>query len=136
MLVGQFEHAIDAKGRVVLPAAFRKALASGGYVTRGLDCCLSVWTPEEFEREAADMQDKARRGEIDRAAVRSLAAGAAEITPDGQGRVAIPQHLREYAGLNRDVTIVGAFSSVEIWDAARWREVNQTGEAVLAGNDA
>ncbi|MBK9181213.1 MAG: division/cell wall cluster transcriptional repressor MraZ [Acidimicrobiales bacterium] len=133
MFVGTFEHALDGKGRVVLPASFRARLEHGGYVTKRLDGCLAVWTPDEFEREAQEMLEKERRGEIARNVVRSFSAGAAPIRPDAQGRIALPQNLREFAGLERDVAVIGHFTSIEIWDASRWREVDQEGEALLAG---
>lgn len=132
MFVGTFEHALDGKGRVVLPAAFRVRLEQGGYVTKRLDGCLAVWTPDEFEREATEMLEKEKRGEVPRNVVRSFSAGAAPIHPDRQGRIALPQNLREFAGLERDVVVIGHINNIEIWDATRWREIDHEGESLLA----
>lgn len=131
MFVGRFEHSLDPKGRVVLPAAFRERLAAGGYVSKALDGCLSVWTPEDFEREAKEMVEKSKSGEISRSALRALSSGAAFVKPDTQGRIAIPSELRTFAGLEHDVTVIGAFTSVELWDASRWEAVDASGDAQL-----
>jgi MraZ protein len=134
MFVGRFEHSLDAKGRLVLPASFREQLQLGGYVTKALDGGLSIWTPNEFEQEANEMVERAKRGDVERSALRSFSSGASPIQPDRQGRIAIPQNLRDYAGLDREVIVIGAITSIEIWDAARWAEIDRQGEAILAGS--
>ena len=131
MFVGRFEHTLDPKGRLVLPANFRERLAAGGYVTQGVDGCLAVWTQDEFRREAQEMVEDAKAQRIDRAALRAFSAGAAEVKPDTQGRIAIPANLRQFAGLRKDVVVIGAITSVEIWDAERWDAVNRAGEVAL-----
>jgi MraZ protein len=136
IFVGRFEHTLDPKGRVVLPAAFREHLAAGGFVTQGLDRCLSVWTHDEFEREASEMVQKMKDGRITRAAFRAFSSGASEIKPDGQGRIAIPTDLRRYAELRKDLVVIGAISSIEIWDAANWADEHTEGEAALGAPDA
>ena len=133
MFFGEYEHSLDAKGRIILPAKFRDRLEGGGFITKVLDGCLAVYTAEEFEKVATDMQEKARRGQMERNVVRSFAAGTAEVLPDRQGRVAIPATLRDFAGLEREVMVTGAINRIEIWDAARWRDVNRQGEQLLAG---
>jgi MraZ protein len=132
MFLGTFEHALDAKGRVILPAKFRERLESGAFLAKSLDGCLALYDAEEFQKVALDMQEKARRGAIERNAVRSFAAGATEATPDRQGRISIPAHLRAFAGLERDVVVTGALARVEIWDAARWRAIDSEAEQTLA----
>lgn len=133
MFVGEYQHSLDTKGRVILPAKFRDQLADGSVVTKSGsgDGCLVVYTAEEFMRVAEDARQKSRRGPRERQAARSFFAGAAEITPDKQGRVALPQHLRDYAGLERDVVVAGIFSRIEIWDAATWREREREGDLLL-----
>ena len=131
MFVGTFEHSLDDKGRVVLPAVFRGQLAQGGVVTK-LDSCLGVWTAEEFDEVARTMVERVRAGEADRDVVRSFAADAHHVTPDGQGRIMLPQRLRDFAGLQREVVVNGAFDHLEIWDTAQWSTVNRTGEEQLA----
>lgn len=125
MFLGTFEHSLDPKGRVILPAKFRDQLASGAFLSKVLDGCLALYTAEEFEKVALDMQEKARRGSIERNFVRSFAAGTTEATPDRQGRITIPPKLREFAGLERDVVVNGAIQRIEIWDAARWRQLDE-----------
>jgi MraZ protein len=131
MFLGTFEHSLDAKGRVILPARFREDLESGAFLAKSLDGCLSLYTAEEFENVAKDMQEKARRDGAARNAVRSFAAGAAEATPDRQGRISIPLHLRQFAGLERDVVITGVLSRVEIWDTAHWRAIESEANRAL-----
>ena len=133
MFFGVYEHSLDAKGRVILPSKFRDRLAGGGFITKVLDGCLAIYTAEEFEAVASDMQEKARRGQMERSVVRSFAAGTSEVEPDRQGRIPIPGHLREFAGLVDRVVITGAINRIEIWDAARWADVNRQGEELLAG---
>ena len=132
MFLGTYEHSLDAKGRVILPAKFRERLEGGAFLTRSHDGCLSLYDAEEFERVAEDMKEKARRGQDERNAVRSFAAGATEATPDKQGRITIPAHLRTFAGLERDVVVNGALTRIEIWDAARWRDIDSEAERALA----
>ena len=131
MYLGTYEHALDAKGRVILPAKFRDRLESGAFLARSIDGCLSLYDAEEFEKVAQDMQEQARRGALERNAVRSFAAGATEATPDRQGRITIPQHLRQFAELERDVVVTGALTRIEIWNAAKWREINEEAERSL-----
>ena len=101
MFLGEAQHSLDVKGRVILPADYRDQLARGAVVSKGLDGCLWVYPREEFEQMAADLHEKAKRGERERVAARALFGGAKEVVPDKQGRVAIPQALREYAELER-----------------------------------
>lgn len=131
MFYGEYAHSLDDKGRVIVPARFREQFEVGGYVTKESGGCLAVYTREEFDRVANEMQDKQRRGELSVDAVRSFAAGTTEIAPDRQGRVAIPGNLRLYAGLEREVVVIGALNRLEIWEAGRWQQVSRSGEAAL-----
>jgi len=122
MLLGEYEHTIDDKNRLTLPAKFRQAFEEGVVVTRGIDPCLAVYTRDEwpafvsaqlgnldqFSREARQMR-------------RYLFSAAAEGELDRQGRVTLPTPLMKYAGLTRDVVVAGVQDHVEIWDAAAWR---------------
>jgi MraZ protein len=126
VFVGTFEHSLDGKGRVVLPSQFRNELAGRGFVAQ-YQQCLGVWTEEGFNEVANRLRDKVREGLAPQNAVRALAANAVQVEPDAQGRILIPQRLREYAGLQREVAVIGALDRIEIWDAARWSEIS--GEA-------
>ena len=101
MFLGEHQHSLDAKGRVILPARFRDQLEDGAVMAKALDGCLAVYPVEEFQRVAANLQDARSRGATERQAARSYFSGAVEITPDKQGRVAIPAHLRTFAELER-----------------------------------
>ena|SRR5262245_24003706 len=131
MFVGEYQHSLDAKGRVILPAKFREQLEGGAYMARGLDGCLMVYPPLEFDRVANKLKEARERGPRQRQAARSFFAGTADFTPDRQGRVAIPQHLRDHAGLEREVVVVGGFDHLEIWDAQRYRERDAQAQADL-----
>lgn len=124
MLIGEYQHNIDQKGRVIVPAKFREDLGELFYVTKGLDGCLFVLSPEEWAR----LQDKIKAMPISKARglQRFFFSGAAEAEPDKQGRILIPQPLRDYAKLSRDVTVIGASTRAEIWDSGRWDEFNST----------
>ncbi len=136
MLTGQYSHSLDAKGRVNFPARLREELGERFVITRGLDSCLFVYSMEEWKLLA----DKLHQLPISKSAAlsRFFFAGAAEVEPDKQGRVLLPAHLREYAGLERDVVIAGVSNRAEIWDSARWEQQNQllTAEAVAGAMDA
>jgi MraZ protein len=131
--LGEHQHALDAKGRFILPARFREHLGDQAYVTSEANGCLALWRPEEFEVKATEIRERARRGERD--VERAFFAGAMEASPDRQGRVAIPTGLREFASLERDVVVVGLYDHIEIWDAAAWRRTKQIGEQRLAAGD-
>lgn len=130
MFVGTFEHSLDDKGRVVLPALFRHYLADRGFLSQ-YDQCIGLWTPEGFESMATRLTEHVRAGEASQFALRAFAANAQEVKPDSQGRIMVPERLREFAALKRDVVIIGALDRVEIWDAARWREAATGGDESL-----
>jgi transcriptional regulator MraZ len=135
MFLGEHQHSLDAKGRVILPARFREQLEGGAVMAKALDGCLAVYPTDEFEAVAAKLHDARSRGLTERQAARSFFAGAVDITPDKQGRVAIPPTLREYASLDRDVIVAGNFDHIEIWDAARYREHDRAGTASIEGGE-
>jgi MraZ protein len=135
MFLGEFQHSLDTKGRVILPARYRDQLAEGAYVTKGRGGCLSVFTPEDFEDVASQVREQSKRGAKELNAARTFFSGAQEVKPDKQGRVALPQNLREYAGLTREVVVAGVFSRIEIWDRDRWRELDRVGAQALTDSD-
>jgi len=134
VFLGQYQHSLDEKGRVILPAKFRGQLEGGAYMARGLDGCVCVYPTDEWERVSNNMRDLATRGTQERQAARSFFAGAAEVAPDRQGRVPVPVHLRDFAGLSleREVVVAGVLSRIEIWDAQKWATREQEGEQVIS----
>ncbi len=120
---GEFQHNLDAKGRLIFPAKLREELGDDFVVSKGLDNCLFVFSREnwdEFERKIGELPlAQSRKMQ------RFFCAPAVECVPDGQGRVLLPQPLREFAGISRDVTILGMQGRAEIWDTERWREYNR-----------
>lgn len=137
LFVGQFEHSLDVKGRIVLPASFRGAFEQSGYLTKGSEGCLALMTPTQFRELALEMSTRSKEGDIrHRAAKRSFGAGAARVLPDKQGRIAIPEELREFAQLQRDCVVVGSIDEVELWSAQRWTQINETGDSLLESPDS
>ena len=105
--VGNFEHTLDEKGRLILPSAFRPKLAEGAFITP-LDHCLAILPAEEFDRMADRLESQVAAGGVDVNALRHFASQADEVTPDSQGRVRLLPHLRELGGLDRNVIVTGA----------------------------
>ena len=122
MLMGEFPHNMDAKGRVTIPVRFREDLGDRFYVTKGLDGCLFVFSPVRWERLVEKMASLPIANA--HSLQRFFFSSAADCAPDSQGRVLIPQNLREYAGLQKEVTVIGVSGRVEIWDKQRWKEYN------------
>jgi len=119
---GTYEHSLDNKGRVILPSKFRPPFEHGGYLSEYLDGCLALWTPEAFERQMEEMQERASARRADRNMARFWASASQELEVDRQGRMVVPAKMREYAALEGDVTVVGAIDRVELWSPARWEE--------------
>ncbi len=120
MFLGKHTPRLDDKNRVILPARFREALASGLVMTKGQDRCVVVWTVAGFEEYAERLRSGAVTSEKVRAYTRVLFASAYQEVPDKQGRITLPADLREFAGLDRDCVVVGQDTRIEIWDAAAW----------------
>lgn len=122
MLIGEYRHSLDSKGRVNFPAKLREDLGELFILSKGLgDECLFVYSQEEWGK----LTDKLNRLPLSkaRALQRFLFSGATQAQPDKQGRVLIPQNLREYAGLQKELVIVGASNRAEIWDEQRWERM-------------
>jgi len=130
--LGEFQHSLDPKGRVILPARFRQILGERAVLTTQDDGCLAIWSPEEFEVKASEMNERRKGGTADRSVARAFFADADEFELTGQGRVSIPGTLREFAGLTQNVVVTGQYDHVEIWDAARWQQTKQAGSSELA----
>ena len=122
MLLGEFKHNVDEKGRLAIPAKFRELFAKGAIVTRGLDHCLFVFSLAEWENLAKKLVALPLAQANSRAFARLMLAGATDVAVDGQGRVLVPDYLREYAGMKKQVVVAGLYNRLEIWDAEKWEE--------------
>lgn len=122
MFVGSHQHTIDGNGRLILPAHFRPRLADGAFVTP-IDNCLAVLPPGEFEQMARNLEAETGEGLVGVNALRAFASRADYVVPDAQGRMRILPHLREAAGLDRNVVVTGAIYRVEVWDPDRWAAI-------------
>lgn len=128
MLLGEYQHNLDNKGRVAIPAKFKEKLTAGAIITRGLDNCLFVFASKEWESLAQKLVALPLAQANSRAFVRLMLAGAMDTAIDGQGRILIPDYLRRYADLKKQVIIAGLYNRVEIWDAERWSEYKKKTE--------
>ena len=122
MLLGTHTPKLDDKGRIFLPARFRDELADGLVVTRGQERCIYVFSSKEFKSVHEKISQAPVTSEEARRYLRVFLSGASDESPDKQGRVLLPQLLREYAGLSKELVIIGVGSRVEIWDAQNWNE--------------
>ncbi|ABY93290.1 MULTISPECIES: division/cell wall cluster transcriptional repressor MraZ [unclassified Thermoanaerobacter] len=122
MLMGQYEHTIDAKGRVIIPAKFREELGEKFVLTKGLDNCLFVYSLEEWKNIEAKLKTLPLTKKDARAFTRFFLAGAVECEIDKQGRILIPANLREHAKIEKDVIFIGVSTRVEIWSKEVWEE--------------
>mgnify|MGYP000812349425 FL=1 len=122
-MIGTYYHNIDVKGRMNFPTKLRECLGTPFFITKGIDqVCLTVYAQEEWDRLAAKVaaMPESKGGIIKR----WIFSGAAEVTPDKQGRILIPQNLRQFAGLEKDVVVIGANNKAEIWEKSRWEALN------------
>ena len=124
MFMSQYNHTIDAKGRVIIPAKFREKLGDSFVITKGLDGCLYGYAKEEWSAFEEKLGTLPITNKNSRQFTRFFLAGAAECELDKQGRILIPSVLREFAALDKDVVLVGVASKIEIWSKERWDESN------------
>ncbi|MFO8191921.1 MAG: division/cell wall cluster transcriptional repressor MraZ [Bacillota bacterium] len=122
MFTGEFQHSLDGKGRVIIPSRLRDGLGDCFVITRGLDHCLFVYPSAEWTRLEQKLKQLPFTKSDSRAFMRLLFSGAMEVEADKQGRVLIPQNLREYAGIEKEVMIIGVSNRVEIWSEQAWRD--------------
>ncbi len=122
MLLGEYQHSIDDKGRLAVPAKFRKSLAGGVVVTKGAEGCLYLYPLEEWMKFAEKLAKLPINRADSRAYSRLMLAGASNAEIDSQGRILIPDYLRNYAGIQTKAVIVGLYNRAEIWDEERWQQ--------------
>ena len=125
MFMGEYEHSIDIKGRIIVPAKFREGLGKNFIITKGLDNCLFVYPTEEWNLIEKKLRSLPFTKADARAFARFFFSGASECEVDKQGRVLIPPNLRKYAKLNKEVVSIGVSSRVEIWSKEVWEEYSK-----------
>ncbi|MFH1192460.1 MAG: division/cell wall cluster transcriptional repressor MraZ [bacterium] len=122
MFIGEYNHNIDDKGRLAVPAKFRGALKKGAVVTRGIDNCLFLYTQEEWNKLAEKLANLPISQANTRAFSRLMLAGAMDVSLDKQGRVILPDYLRKYAGMDKKIIVAGLYNRLEIWDEETWKK--------------
>ncbi|WP_314101240.1 division/cell wall cluster transcriptional repressor MraZ [uncultured Frigoribacterium sp.] len=132
MFLGTYSPKLDEKGRIILPAKFRDELASGLVMTRGQERCVYVFSQAEFEDMHARIRQAPITSKEGRDYMRLFLSGASDDVPDKQNRVTIPSPLRDYAGLGRDLTVIGAGNRAEIWATDAWNTYYEAQEAAFA----
>lgn len=135
MFVGQYEHALDDKGRVVLPSPFRAHVAERGYVTQ-LDGCIGLWSPDAFQAVAEKWKTESEAGRISMRVFRKLMNSVREVKLDSAGRITLPRELTTALGFESQVVVSGLFDRVEIWPANAYREDQDTEETAAELADA
>lgn len=120
MLIGEFRHTLDDKKRISLPAKFRKEIGKTLVVTRGLDGCLFIYSHKEWKTISGQLGSLGMGQAAMRGLNRHMLAGAAEVQVDAVGRMLIPEHLRQFAGITSKVVFAGLYNRIEVWDETTW----------------
>ncbi len=129
MFIVEYAHNLDEKGRLAVPKKFRSDLVKGAVVTRGLDNCLFLYTKKEWEKLAEKLANLPFAQANTRAFARLMLAGAMDAPIDKQGRIILPEYLRQFAGVGKEVIVAGLYNRLEIWDSAKWIEYKKKTEA-------
>ena len=133
MFLGEYQHSVDSKGRLVLPSRFRDRLERGLVVTKGQERCLYVFPIDRWDQEVEQVNNLPRTDRRSRNYARSFFGSASDQQLDRQGRIQIPQPLREYASLAKDVVVIGVADRVEIWNVESWESVSDEADEQFAG---
>ena len=133
--VGSYEHSLDGKGRVILPARYRSSFDTQAFISKFNEQCLAIWTPEAFDMQAAEMEQLMHGSPEERARARAFSAGSTVVDLDRQGRIAVPQYLREFAGLAEGGTVLvqGVYNHLELWNPPYWQAQESAGDAMIIG---
>lgn len=134
MLIGEYHHSLDTKGRLSVPAKFRSELGSSAIVTKGLDGCLFLYPKGEWEMMAQKLAKLPVSSSSARAFSRQMLSGAMEVEIDKLGRVLLPSYLRTFAQLNGEAVLSGVFNRIEIWDKKAWTDYSAQAEASSTEN--
>jgi MraZ protein len=129
MFIGEFTHSIDQKGRIAVPYRLRRALGKGAVITRGLDNCLTIYPKTEWQRIAGRLAKLPMTNSKARAFSRFMFSGAVEVAFDRQGRVLVPEYLRQYAKLRTQGVVAGLYNKIEVWEPAAWKRMKQKTES-------
>ena len=121
MFIGEYNHNVDDKGRLAIPIKFREAFSGGVVVTKGLDDCLFIYTSSEWEKLAEKLARLPISQADARAFSRLMLAGAMDLEIDKQGRVILPEYLRQYSGIKKKVILAGLYNRLELWDEEKWK---------------
>ena len=132
MFLGTYEPKLDDKGRVILPARFREDMECGIVLTRGQEHCIYAFPAQEFEQMTVELRRAPLSSKQARDYIRVLLSGAYKEVPDKQGRITLPPDLRKYAGLDRELTVIGAGSRAEIWNSQAWNDYLSVQEDVFS----
>jgi MraZ protein len=135
MFLGTHTPKLDEKGRLILPAKFRDGLTDGLVMTKGQERCVVIWSQDEFSRYSESLRTRSQNNEKVRAYTRVFFSSAFDDVADKQGRVTIPVPLRQWAGLDRDLVVVGADTRIEIWDVVAWNQYLAVQEPGFASLD-
>lgn len=126
MFIGEYQHALDSKNRMIVPSKLREELGNKFVITKGLDGCLYAYPQDEWKNLEEKMKTLPLTYRDARSFVRFFFAGACEIEMDKQGRGLIPQNLKEYAGIEKEIVSIGVLTRVEIWSKEKWQEYNDS----------
>lgn len=135
MFYGEYIHGIDLKGRLILPSRFRDAAKENNiekfFITRGLDKCIFMFSEYEWRVQEQKFKNQSFTKQDSRTFNRMFFSGAVDVVPDGQGRFIIPQYLKEYAAINKEVILIGVSNRIEIWDRATWKDFFNQSNAIF-----
>jgi MraZ protein len=128
MFIGEYNHNLDSKGRLAIPAKFRASLKKGAVVTKGLDNCLFLYSKEQWQKMAEKLASLPTSQAKARAFARHMIAGAMDVEFDSQGRITLPEYLRNFADLEKKTIVAGLYNHLEIWDEKAWDKYKKQAE--------
>ena len=126
MFIGEYQHSLDSKNRMIVPAKLREGLGDKFVITKGLDGCLYAYPMNEWKALEEKLKTLPLTNKDARTFVRFFFSGATEVEPDKQGRGLIPQNLKEYASIEKEIVSIGTLTRVEIWSKEKWQEYNES----------
>ena len=128
MFIGEYKYNLDNKNRLALPTKFRKMFKEGVVITKGLDNCLFIYTAKEWNKLANKLANLPFSQAKSRAFSRMMLAGAMDVKLDKQGRIILPDYLKEFAGLNKKTVLAGLYNRLEVWDEKMWNKYQKVSE--------